>query len=87
MAVQGTDVGHCATHTYRTMKDIMEELGPIIYGTVTSDSDEDTAGGNNRLRSALCQWTNVNRLPNVATETDEHALAYRKWQEHKLWIM
>lgn len=35
------------------MKDIMKDLGTVIHGTVTVDSDEDTAGDNNYFRYAL----------------------------------
>lgn len=53
MAAQATAGGHRGTYTYPTRNDIKNELGPLIHGTVTSESNDDIAGGNNYLQSAL----------------------------------
>lgn len=47
MATQATDGGRRATYTYRTMRNIMNELGSVIHEEVTDDADDDTEGGNN----------------------------------------
>lgn len=62
----------------------MYELSPVIHGTVTGDSDDDTAGGNNHFRPALWRCTNAKTLPICATEMDERIQAYRKWREQQI---
>lgn len=50
---------------YRPVNVIMDDLVPLIHGTVTVDYDDDTVGQRSYLQSAYWRLNNSNPLPDM----------------------
>lgn len=80
---QNNGTGRASAYNYRSMNDIMDDLGPLIYLTVTNDPYVETVRRQNYVGSAFWLKKAANSLSGGAFDSEERAPGYWTWFEQE----